>query len=262
MAAQLIQATLHLYLDCAVKAAKGLYRNWVLIVGALFSFIVLVISASVVLRLGQIGGFILGIIFSFFISLLLSWISDTSRKDRLRWSSLWQFDSDLFVKVINVGFFLFLIRFVGSKLINGVNADAIWLLFAVLIAILFNCVAEVVYTHRFDGMTALRHSINFVKENWIEWFIPNLILIAPFVGVGTYFLFFTPLFPPAPILLPWILGQGIHGITSAGLEPTFTSLFTGLLLLIYSLWFMLFRAHLFIALDTSSRRQRIFNYKK
>ena len=278
MASQLIQATFRLYLDCAVKAAKGLYRNWIILVGSVLSLVVLVITALVVSRLGMIGEFIIGIVSAFFTSLLFSWISDTSRKDRLTWSSLWQFDADLFFKVINVGFFLFLIRFFTDTLIRGMNAQAIELLLAMVMAILFNCVSEVVYTHRYDGITALGHSINFIKENWIEWFIPYIILTAPTLGAGAVllsFLFFTPLFPPAPIFLPWF--QDFYIAIMSGMSPSilqsltgaFLLLYTlwplaliGLLVLIYCLWFMLFRAHLFIALDTSSRRQRVFNYKK
>ncbi|MGH7846705.1 MAG: hypothetical protein ACREQW_16275 [Candidatus Binatia bacterium] len=81
-------------------------------------------------------------------------------------------------------------------------------------------------------------SYNFVIENWIEWFIPNLL-----VGVAAYF----ALGPLA--LFAGLLLEGLQVFVVVAVASFLIS------------YFMVFRGVLFSMLRGSTRRSRIYKYK-
>jgi hypothetical protein len=101
----------------------------------------------------------------------------------------------------------------------------------VVILVFGNAVPELIYLGHHSTLALLGESYRFVGENWIEWFPPNLLLIAVLVMLN------------APVL-------------SAGmslLQLGLTALF---------LYFaMVFRGLLFLELYGSSRRGRMFRYR-
>jgi hypothetical protein len=78
----------------------------------------------------------------------------------------------------------------------------------------------------------LSRSYRFIAGNWIEWFPPNLLLMAALVGLSAY---------GATTMVEWVV------------RTAATALF---------LYFaMVVRGLLFIELDGSTRRSRIFRHK-
>jgi hypothetical protein len=101
-----------------------------------------------------------------------------------------------------------------------------------LILVLFNAVPELIYLGHHSLVQLLSSSYQFVAGNWIEWFPPNLLLLAGLAGISMF---------PAP------------GLLERAIQTAVTALF---------LYFaMVVRGLLFIELDGSTRRSRIFRHK-
>ena len=118
------------------------------------------------------------------------------------------------------------------------NGALIFGLIKIALYILLNPLPEFLYQTRTSGIELLTASYNFIVENWIEWFLPNVLMTV----AGFYVL------------------QAL-GIVTAGL-PGFLQLFVialgfGLCLT----YFMVFRGFLFAELHGTTRRSRVFRYK-
>jgi hypothetical protein len=131
-----------------------------------------------------------------------------------------------------------------------------------LLFILLNPAPEVIYQVRHQSpLDVLRESYEFVLENWIEWFLPLAVVMAPFglsfffavsgrLGRGAGLDFFQVLVLPFTLLEGWLQYVGL-GDASRWLLYVLTPPLAVAILL--------FRGHLFAALHGSTRRQRLFN---
>ena len=97
---------------------------------------------------------------------------------------------------------------------------------------------EVIYQrHTYGGLATIQRAVQFLQANWMEWGVPNLLLLAL-------------------LWLAWRDGLGLlMQVGTAGV--VLWSIFFGSLLHLV----MVFRGHLFAALDGSSHRQRMFRYR-
>jgi hypothetical protein len=136
-----------------------------------------------------------------------------------------------------------------------------------LLFIVFNPAPEVIYQIRHDSpLDVLRESYEFVIDNWIEWFLPLALVVAPFglsfffslsgrLGRGAGLDFFQVLILPFTVLSAWI--TYLFGVL--GLPLRAGTLLVIVLTPLLAVAMLLFRGHLFAALHGGSRRQRLFN---
>ena len=80
----------------------------------------------------------------------------------------------------------------------------------------------------YGGLATIQTSIEFIQHNWIEWYLPNVVIFG-----AIYAVIFQLRIPYAGLLLAGVI------------------LHLG----------MIFRGNLFEALDGSSHRQRMFKYR-
>ena len=131
-----------------------------------------------------------------------------------------------------------------------------------LIFVLLNPVPEVIYQSRQgSALEVIQESYSFVVENWIEWFLPLAIALAPF-GLSFFFQvstqggrlgglnFWYLLTLPFTLLSQWFSFLGFSPNLSFIVVLVFTPILT--------VFILFFRGHLFAALHRSSRRQRMF----
>ncbi|MCB0352763.1 MAG: hypothetical protein KDD64_04535 [Bdellovibrionales bacterium] len=272
------------------EATIQLKKSLILIPGMLVLLGVYLLVTFVAGRLGGVlGGFVVGLVQLLCLTLFYQWILEARSPRGLRLQDMKEFRPELFFALLSVAFPLFLIQLAmgvafapGEFASNGGASPvpfalALQLFIQLLIVILLNPAIEVLLLSQTQGVDAMARSMRFVIENWIEWLIPFIALMAPALLFATglrgllisapeaFVIAIVGLFSATDVLLPitpvvkwWLVSLG------ASLSPAGNLL--GMLWLIPALvlgaWFQLFRLHYYQSLEGSSRRSRIFRAKQ
>lgn len=135
---------------------------------------------------------------------------------------------------------IFFVLWIASLLLTPVFAANPNLVMPVTLVLLIalNTVPETIYVKGTrGGIDTITRSFAFMQENWIEWFIPNGLVLG-LVVVGMVF-----------------------GTVVSSLLGTLGAIGSGLLLGIFLHVYAVFRGFLFEALDGSTHRQRMFRFR-
>lgn len=251
--------TVLMYGDCLKKSARNLLKNWIIIPASVVAYIILILLAIPLAHLGMAGGFILGFIQIALLAFYYSWISETCRGSKVTTRDLLEFSYAMFFQVLSVAFIFFIVDFVLRSLLLGIE-EGNWLLPCVNlgIVIVFNAIPEIIHQERLEGLLALQHAAVFTKENWIEWFLPLVVLLLPSIF----------LFSPEYVLLSLARAEPLLPVLTVIENIRSLSYFHGsgylfaLAGIVLGNWFMIFRGQLFIELRSGSRRQRIFKARQ
>lgn len=261
---EIFRATLNLYQGAFRATLRSFVRCWMISVAVVLFAGLMVMATYVAAPLGIVGGLILGAVNALLIGATLSLIEDAVRSSRrLAFRDIWDGFGQYFWDVIGVGFVLWLPLMLLEKGLSA-NPYGPFLAAAVflLLFILLNPAPEVIYLVRHDSpLDVIRESYEFVMENWIEWFLPLAIVVAPLglsfffgisgrLGRGAGLDFFQVLVLPFTLLTAW-LGY-------LGLPERASSLLVLVLTPPVAVAMLIFRGHLFVSLHGSSRRQRLF----
>lgn len=239
------------YQRCGLDATKALIRNWLLLVGSVAAVVAFVVANQFFSGFGIGGAFLLGFVQIVLLTYYYGWVADSVQKERLRPSTMLQLDYPLFFHVISVAFLLWIARMIVNAVAQSAGAPWIMDLLQLGIVVIFNAIPETLYIHRYEGLHALSHSAEFTRENWIEWFLPFVVILLPLLLVSPEYVLALlanseELLPASVVVTSWI---------NAG---QFSSWPLGILGLIVASWFMLFRGFLFQELESGSLRQRMF----
>ena len=231
--------------------------------------VILTIAVQVASPLGIAGGFLLGAVNALLVGATLSLIEQSISYGRqLTVQDIFDSFGHYFWDVISVGFVLWL-PLMALDMGMQANPYGQFLSYAVLLLmfLLLNPAPEVIYLVRHDSpLDVIKSAYEFVMENWMEWFLPIVLLLLPIlispVGMQSFFTistragrgvgldFFQILVLPFTILGGWFDYLGF---------PTSMSWLVLLLLTPpLAVAILLFRGHLFALLSASSRRQREF----
>jgi hypothetical protein len=259
----LVQNTLALYQRAAIGTVQSLMRGWIIMVAVVLFAFLMALATDFARPLGMAGGFLLGAVNALLVGATLGLLEQAVlAKRRLGLTDLRESFGQYFWDVIGVGFILWMPIWLLDK---GLEANpygkflgaAIFL----LLFILLNPAPEVIYQVRHDSpLDVLRESYEFVLENWIEWFLPLAVVIAPFglsfffaisgrLGRGAGLDFFQVLVLPFTLLENWLHYLGFGDASKWVLFLLTPPLAVAMLL---------FRGHLFAGLHGSTRRQRLF----
>ncbi len=262
--ADLIWATIQLYRQAAQATLITFARSWILTVAVILFAVLMILVASLVAPLGMAGGLLLGAANAFVIGATLNLTEQAVLGGRsIRWADIPQSAGRYFWDVISVGFLVWFPLLILQMALQANPYQSV-LLTAVffLVFVLLNPVPEVIYQVRHGSpIDVVRESYEFVLENWIEWFLPLAVVLAPF-GISFFIQFasqaghmgglsfFQILTLPFNLLTQWFGYLGMSG--------TVSSLFVLLFTPVISVLILIFRGHLFAALHGTSRRQRLF----
>jgi hypothetical protein len=117
--------------------------------------------------------------------------------------------------------------------------------------VLCNPIPEVIYQKRLQSMSGIQYAFEFASSYFLEWFIPLFLLLAPLLAVASpqdivrSIVSTEVLLPPAVLVSAWSVAGG-----SAAVQLSFAVLGVAV-----GLWYMLFRAYLFRALDSGRDRR-------
>ena len=266
---QLVIDLTRLYLQALKRTRRSLQRGWITILAVIGFGALFLLAVQIVGPLGIAGGFILGAVNALLVGATLSLIEQSITHARtLAIRDVFESLGHYFWDVIGVGFVLWL-PLVALDMTVQTNPYGPLLSYAVLLLLflLLNPAPEVIYQTRHDSpLDVLKSCYGFVLENWIEWFIPWLLVLIPFLlspvglqvmfdlsrrmGRGAGLDFLQLLMLPVTILDGWV--------TYLGIDQSVSWLVTFLLTPPLAVAILLFRGHLFASLHGSSRRQRAF----
>jgi hypothetical protein len=230
---------LRLYGSCLANALAALAKNlWTLLLPVGLAVAWYALGFVVVsLRTGIVGGFALALARTAGFSVYTYFLAGVVAKERVNLSELKTSLGAYFWSWMNVFFVLWIVELLlGLALASNPQRDALLRVVSLMELIALNATPEVVYLKRTGGgVETIQRSFQFLQENWIEWFVPNGLLIGAWFAASVYG------------LLPMLGALG--GLAAA-------ALFAALLHLL-----MVFRGFLFEALDGSTHRQRMFRYR-
>ncbi|MGV8146170.1 MAG: hypothetical protein ACLKAK_06185 [Alkaliphilus sp.] len=234
----------------AIKAFKKLYKNWVLIFAGLFYSLATLVLMLSLRFFWLLAGIVLIIGTSALISNYLHLLDCIVRRNKL---TMQDFKAGFTVhlrKVWGIIFVFFIVQMGLDLLVvpilgRMIGPLALALIINFLVLILLNSLPEVIYQKDYNSWGSIKHTIDFVKENWIEWFVPNFFIIA---------------------IMYFLSRQLFAGITALRIMALIkiTDLFSPTMIITYLIsqvfisYFMIYRGLLFATLSTSTRRKRLF----
>jgi hypothetical protein len=225
-----------LYGECLLKALLGIRNNlWTLLlpIGLLVALEVLTgVVAS--LRLGLLGGIALALIMDALISCYLYFVGEVVANSRVSLQELKRAFGAYFWSIVNLMFVIWIARFALGMLLRGPQGGLLMAAVYLVALVALNAAPEVLYQGgSYGGIQTIQRSVQFLQQNWIEWFVPNL----PALFIVAVVWWFASAVSPPLLPLGSILGGALFHLV------------------------MIFRGHLFAALDGSSHRQRMFRYR-
>lgn len=235
---KLVQATLWIYQTAFQRALEAVQKNWVVSFAPLAYGAALSMVAPLVLPLGIIGGLLLALAIQACLSSGLYLIQNIIQMGRTNFDDFVKGFSVYFWELVRIAFIVWIPLRVTWLVLSGVpNGALIYAFIEIALYVFLNPVPEFIYQTRASGLELLSASYNFIAENWIEWFVPNIVLTM------------------AAYALLHLLGA-----LTAGL-PAFLQFF--LIAFVFGLcltYIMVFRGFLFAELNGTNRRSRIYRY--
>jgi hypothetical protein len=235
---ELVQATLWIYANAIRRSFECVTENWIISFAPLAYGFALSLAGLVVAPLGLVGGLLLGLATQACFSSGLYLLENMVKIGKANFNDFIRGFTVYLWELLLIAFILWIpMRVAATALASVPNGALIYLLIRIALYVLLNPLPECLYQTRSSGIELLSASYNFIVENWIEWFLPNIILT-----VAGFFVFQT------------------LEIFSYGL-PGFVQLFVlafgfGLCLT----YFMVFRGFLFAELNGTTRRSRVYRY--
>lgn len=228
-----VQVYLRIYATCFQKALVGCRRNaWTLLLPiGLWSLLLL--AGMLVGGAGMVGGMVVGLVMDAVLSSYLYFVGEIVSESKARFSELKGSFLAYFWSVLGVAFVIFVVQLLLGMLLAGSSQSAVVFLLVYAGAfVLCNATPEVIYQKGTNGGVAtIQQSIRFIHENWVEWFIPIILLAG----------------------LNYLV---ISGLMLLGMHPYLLAIPAGALVH----FMMVFRGYLFRELDGSGHRQRMYKF--
>lgn len=245
----LLSATIQMYRQAATDTRQRLLRNWWVGLLPFLYGAILFLVALFVFPLGMVGGFIFGFISALCTSSYLYFIAGIVNGQRMLLSELGESWRPYLSPVITVLFFFFLVQLtLQFTSPSRETSPAIAVLVALILLVLLNPLPEIVYLGRSDGFGMLQESFDFLRENWLEWFLPLVLFTILSFEIPL------PLFSPLQVGHLGFSFMSMVSLLFGSIENLLWSVISAFILLVL----MVFRGLLFRGLFGSSRRQRLF----
>lgn len=251
----LVKATLSFYYASLRDAFQGVKLNWRMLGMHLLYALALAVIAPFTALFGLAGGFMMGALLALVLGNYLATVAAAVDGERLSARESWERGLELFSPVISVLFMFFIVNIVMQMAFS--TPETVWIKASInlFIAVLFNPIPEVIYSRGGSMGGLFSESSEFVKENFVEWFVPLFLLALPLLIItpGNFLPIVIQVVTTNPLyLIEWIilgLGNPLRLIYEL----------PWVVLLLLCLYFALtFRGALYQRLAGSSRRKRIY----
>ena len=228
-----LTVTVDMYRRAFARGALLAVRNWP-VLGTVFAYAaVLAVGAYFALFLGIAGGFVMALLGAACMGSFLYLVEMIVRTNRVNWEDFRRSFGMYLWDVIAVNFALWIFWQIAMPVARQLpQGHVVVLCVELLILVFFNAVPELIYLGHYSLLQLLSRSYEFIANNWIEWFPPNLLLMVV-------------------LAMLWLPNAGGVGARIAQLAVSALFLYFA----------MVVRGLLFIELDGSTRRSRIFRHK-
>lgn len=230
------------------KSFKLAISNWkIFLVGIAYS-ILSVVMWTVASYAWILGGIIITLFQSAIISNYLHLIENIINYGSF---SLEDFKSGFTVylrKIYTILIIFWFVRYGASLFLKPIfyiriAGLSLWFIIQILAFILLNPLPETIYQKYHAGLDAITYSFDFIKENWLEWFVPNCLIAA---------IFFLLHIITSSVLAMLGLNTGFFGLSIISL------IVYSVVYQLFLAYVMIYRGQLFNILSTSTRRKRMF----
>lgn len=233
------------------QTMSSLKNNWIIIFSGIVyiilnMFVIILINTFFRGFLGILAGLAIAIVSASLISNYLYLLYNVINYDSLKLQDF----KDGFTYFLRKVYIVFFYGWIGSILISlltgilGPNAYILNLLVSISIFILLNPLPETLYLKVLNPMDSIMYSIDFMKENWVNWLIPNIIML---------------------VVLYLLTGKAVTGIFTTHISyiASFGIVDIVKYLVAQALFsfVMIYRGHLYKLLSTSTRRKRMYMNK-
>ncbi|GBD27146.1 hypothetical protein HRbin30_02490 [bacterium HR30] len=225
-------ATWAMYRRVFSRAAVLAVKNWPVLLTAFVYSALSTLAAWIAMWLGIFGGFLISLVSAACVSSFLHLVEVIIHSGKVNLDDFRRSFGMYLWDVVGLSFLAWLFfAFATPALLALPQGPALLLCVQIAIFVFFNAVPELIYlgrTHLFD---LLAQSYRFIGTNWIEWLPANIAGAALFVVLWK-------------LPLPEVLGWVPHVLTP-----------------FLAYFFMVMRGLLFLELQSSSQRGRIFRYR-
>lgn len=236
---EIVRATLWIYRVALRRTVELLAANWGIIFAPLVYSVILSVAATLGAPLGIVGGFIVTAATAACASSGLYLIQNIVRTGRVSLNDFTRGFSAYLWDILGIAFILWIPMMLLSEVAYSTpQSPVIVFLVQLLLYIILNPVPELIYQTRTTGVALLSASYEFIVENWIEWFAPNVT-----IGVAAYW------------LMRWL------DIPAEYLPPFFRFFFLFSVFGLLLTFLMIFRGLLFAELSGTTRRSRAYRYR-
>jgi hypothetical protein len=233
-----VQVTLWMYAVALRRSLEAVAKNWIVSFAPLAYGLIMSAAVSLMAPLGIIGGLILGLVTQACVSSGLYLVENIVRIGKTNFDDFVKGFTVYLWELVRIAFILWIpLRVLSTALSEVPNGGLIYLFIQIALYVVLNPVPEFIYQTRASGIELLGASYNFIVENWIEWFVPNIVLT-----LAAYFL---------------VHALGVLAFGLPGFAYFFLTMFGLGLCLTY---IMVFRGFLFAELHGTTRRSRAYRY--
>lgn len=234
------------------KTLKSITKNWMIILtGFLYTIINLVLYSVLGLLfrgpLYILSGIASALIMSSLVSNYSYLLFNIVNYNRLTMDNFKEGFTHYVRKIYGILF----IGYIGSLLLSfvlpilGSISAGLGFILALILGIALNALPETIYLKDYDAWESILYSLEFLKDNWINWLVPNVILYG-----AIYFI-------TGEILLGNVFN------THLGFNFSTSPIYVGRYLIAQTIFsfMMIYRGYLYRVLSTSTRRKRTFMKK-
>jgi hypothetical protein len=234
-----IQATLWIYRASLSRSIERLAGNWAIVFAPLAYGVILAVAAVIFSFLGFVGRMMVTAVAAACASSGLYLIENIVRGGKVVPNDLVKGFSVYLWEILGIAFILWLPMTLLSRVAYSMpQGPLVILIVQILLYVVLNAVPELIYQSRVSGLALLSASYEFIFENWLEWLLPNLLLLAA-----------------AYLLKDWLMGLVVY------LPFYLWSFLIPFAFGLFLLFLMIFRGFLFSELSGTTRRSRVYHYR-
>jgi len=234
-----VKAIVWIYQISFSRTGERLAGNWAIIFAPLAYGVILAVAAVIFSFLGFLGRMIVTAVAAACASSGLYLIENIVRGSKVVPNDFVKGFSVYLWEILGIAFILWLPMTLLSRVAYSVpQGPLVILIVQVLLYVVLNAVPELIYQSRVSGLALLSASYEFIVENWLEWLLPNLLIVAAgylakvwLMALVVYLPFYLWSF-----LIPFAFG-------------------------LFLIFLMIFRGFLFAELSGTTRRSRLYRYR-